>query len=236
MTAVGMVDQDTDDTTLPNPQRVRGYFLFHKSSLSALVDKNTKSIKNLSKSNLQRLKRNWLLFKLLEVIHAGAVTINTRSAFQSVADGGYWPVDTPLLAMVGKAVDNYGNNGLTIKQIEAYVMGNVQDLIDFAFDPAKKTRGRKAATLLQTALDLPCPGGCDRTARVPPQNRATNYDCARSSALPSGRAIPSSSRVRRISTTKPTTTTTSTRVTTRTTTRRVRTTTTTTPTKSSKID
>ena len=63
--------------------------------------------------------------------------------------------------MVGKAVDNYGNNSTTIKQIEAYVMGNVQDLIDFAFEPAKKTRGRKAATLLETVLDLPCPGGCD---------------------------------------------------------------------------
>ena len=230
MTAAGMLDKDTDDTTLPNPKRVRGYFLFSKNNLSALVDKNTKTIKNLSKSNVQRLKRNWHLFKLLEVIQAGAVTVNTRRAFQSVADGGYWPVDTPLLAILGKAVDNYGNNPHTIKQIETYVRGNVQDLIDSVFDPAKKTRGRRAATLLQTALDLPCPGGCDRTARVPPQNRATNYDCARSSALPSGRAIPSSSRVRRISTTKTTTTTTS-----RTTTRRVRTTTTT-PTKSSKID
>ena len=225
MTAVGMLDKDTDDTTMPNPQNVRGYFLFTKSSLSALVDKSTKTIKNLSKSNVQRLKRNWLLFKLLEVIHAGAVTVNTRSAFQSVADGGYWPVDTPLLAILGKAVDNYGNNPHTIKQIETYVRGNVQDLIDSVFDPAKKTRGRRAATLLQTALDLPCPGGCDRTARVPPQNRATNYDCARSSALPSGRAIPSSSRVRRISTTKTTTTTTTTRVTTTTTTTRVKTTT-----------
>ena len=161
MTAAGMIDKDTADTTLPNPKRVRGYSLFSKNNLSALVDKNTKSIKNLSKSNVQRLKRNWLLFKLLEVMHAGAVTVNTRSAFQSVADGGYWPVDTPLLAMVGKAVDNYGNNGVTIKQIEAYVMGNVQDLIDFAFDPAKKTRKKPPATLLETVLDLPCPGGCD---------------------------------------------------------------------------
>jgi hypothetical protein len=236
MTAVAMLDKDTDDTTLPNPKNVRGYFLFSKGNLSALVDKNTKAIKNLSKSNVQRLKRNWHLFKLLEVIQAGAVTVNTRSAFQSVADGGYWPVDTPLLAILGKAVDNYGNNPHTIKQIETYVRGNVQDLIDFVFEPAKKTRARKAATLLQTALDLPCPGGCDRTARVPPQNRATNYDCARSSALPSGRAIPSSSRVRRISTTKTTTTTTTTtRVTTRRTTTRVRTTTTT-PTKSSNTD
>ena len=235
MTAVRMLDKDTDDTTLPNAKNVRGYFLFTKSSLSALVDKSTKTIKNLSKSNVQRLKRNWHLFKLLEVIHAGAVTVNTRSAFQSVADGGCWPVDTPLLAILGKAVDNYGNNPRSIKQIETYVRGNVQDLIDSVFEPAKKTRGRKPATLLQTALNLPCPGGCDRTARVPPQNRATNYDCARSSALPSGRAIPSSSRVRRISTTKTTTTTTTTRMTTRTTTTRVRTTTTT-PTKSSNSD
>ena len=161
MTAVGMLDKDTDDTTMPNAKNVRGYFLFSKSSLSALVDKNTTSIKNLSKSNVQRLKRNWHLFKLLEVIHAGAVTVNTRSAFQSVADGGYWPVDTPLLAMVGKAVDNYGNNGKSLKQIETWVMSNVQDLIDFAFDPAKRTRKKPPATLLETVLDLPCPGGCD---------------------------------------------------------------------------
>jgi len=161
MTAAGMLDKDTDDTTLPQPKKVRGYFLFSKKSAKALVDKNTKTIRNLSKSNVQRLKRNWHLFKLLEVIQAGAVTVNTRSAFQSVADGGHWPMDTPLLAMVGKAVDNYGNNSATIKQIEKYVMGNVQDLIDFAFEPAKKTRGRKAATLLETVLDLPCPGGCD---------------------------------------------------------------------------
>jgi hypothetical protein len=88
MTAAGMLDKDTADTTLPNPKRVRGYFLFSKSSLKALLDKNTKTIKNLSKSNAQKVKRNWHLFKLLEVIHAGAVTVNTRSAFQSVADGG----------------------------------------------------------------------------------------------------------------------------------------------------
>lgn len=161
MTAVRMLDKDTQDTTLPNPKSVRGYFLFLKTSLSALVDKNTTSIKRLSNSNLQRLKRNWLLFKVLELIHAGAVTVNTRSAFQSIADGGYWPVDTPVLAMLGKAVDNYKNNGKSIKQIETYVMGNVQDFIDFAFDPAKKTRAKKGATLLHTALDLPCPGGCD---------------------------------------------------------------------------
>ena len=161
MTAAGMLDKDTADTTLPNPKRVRGYFLFSKSSLKALLHKNTKTIKNLSKSNAQKVKRNWHLFKLLEVIQAGAVTVNTRSAFHSVADGGCWPVDTPLLAMGGKAVDNYGNNGGTIKQIETYVMGNVQDLIDFAFDLPKKTRGRPAKTLLATALDLPCPGGCD---------------------------------------------------------------------------
>ena len=161
MTAAGMLDKDTDDITLPNPQAVRGYFLFSRKSLKALLDKNTKTIRNLSKSNVQKVKRNWHLWKLFEVIHAGAVTVNTRSAFQSVADGGYWPVDTTLLAMVGKAVDNYGNNGVTIKQIEPYVMANVQDLIDFAFDPAKRTRKKPPATLLETVLDLPCPGGCD---------------------------------------------------------------------------
>ena len=146
MTAAAMLDKDTDDTTLPNPKAVRGYFLFSKTSLKALLDTNTKTIRNLSKSHVHKVKRNWHLWKLFEVIHAGAVTVNTRRAFQSVADGGYWPVDTPLLAMLGKAVDNYGNNGATIKQIETWVMGNAQDLIDFAFDPAKKTRGKRAAT------------------------------------------------------------------------------------------
>jgi len=161
MTAVWMLEQNTPETTLPNPKAVRGYFLFSKRSVKALVDKNTKTINNLSKSNVQKVKRNWHLWKLLEVIQAGAVTVNTRRAFQSVEDGGYWPVDTPLLAMVGKAVDNYGNNGPSIKQIEKWVTDNVQDLIDFAFDPAKRTRKKLAATLLATVLDLPCPGGCD---------------------------------------------------------------------------
>ena len=113
-------------------------------------------------TNVQKVKRNWFLSKLLELIQAGLITVNTQRAFQTVDDGGYWPVGTTRLDMLRKAVDNYGNNGNTIGQIEKYVKDNVQSVIDFAFEPATKAKGRKKIipTVLQTAIDLPCPRGC----------------------------------------------------------------------------
>jgi hypothetical protein len=157
-----MLERETDEPTMPVASTSRAKFMFAKKSLKMLLHSNTKKIENLSATNVKKVKRNWLLSKLLELIQARLITVNTKHAFQSVDDGGYWPADTTRLNMLSKAVDNYGNNGSTVSQIENYVKDNVQSVIDFAFEPATKGKGKKKtpATWLRTPLDLPCPAGC----------------------------------------------------------------------------
>ena len=159
-----------------NPKSVRSTFLFTKNAgLPQLTAKNTKTINNLSESNQNKLKRHLQLKLLLDLTQEGLITINGQRAFESTELGGYWPADcTDTFEILRKGVENYGQskNGATKYLIEGYVKDNMQDIMDFAFEPEpptpKKTKRNQQAptprkllpTHLETALNLPCPEAC----------------------------------------------------------------------------
>ena len=77
-----------------NPKSVRSTFLFtKKAGLPQLTAKTTKTIKNLSESNQNKLKRHLQLKLLLDLTQEGLITINGQRAFESTELGGYWPAD-----------------------------------------------------------------------------------------------------------------------------------------------